>query len=72
MRIAFCGRFDLGGSGLILCSLILVVMGTYLYIHGKEFDDQDAVFNGAAVLIAGIAGMLLGLLWPLAVFGSLI
>ena len=54
---------------MVISSLVLVIIGTYLYIHGREDNDSDARFNGAAVLIAGIAGLLLALLWPIALFG---
>ena len=56
---------------MIVCSLILTLMGVYLYIRGREEDDRDAAFTGAAVFLAGLTGVLLGFLWPLAAFGCL-
>ena len=56
---------------MIVCSLVLTLMGIYLYIRGREEDDRDAAFTGAAVFLAGRAGVLLGVLWPVAVIGCL-
>ena len=31
---------------MIVCSLVLTLMGIYLYIRGREEDDRDAAFTG--------------------------
>lgn len=56
---------------MIVCSLVLTLMGIYLYIRGREEDDRDAAFTGAAVFLAGLAGVLLGFLWPVTAIGCL-
>ena len=57
---------------MIICSLVLTLMRIYLYIRSREEDDRDAAFTGAAVFLAGLAGVLLGFLWPVAAMGCLL
>lgn len=49
-----------------MCSAVLAAMGVFLYLSGREQADKETAFTGAAVFVAGLLGILLGLLWPLA------
>lgn len=51
---------------MIICSAVLAAMGVFLYLSGREQADKETAFTGAAVFVAGLLGILLGLLWPLA------